>query len=458
MHLCSKDAINISFNSLNLDIIMIKYIIINYIFYIQKGICKKMAKKIYLCLIVSIFTFTGISYSSESLFLNSLLDEALNNNPQILAAKQRYQAAQARVKLLRTLDDPKFEYEYDKITASMDNLMNNNTKPMRTFAISQEFPFPTKLFLRRKAAQKEANSYEQEYKETERKVVKDLKESYFQLFLNGKKISLTQENLNLLTQFIVIANKKYSVNRASQQDSLKAQVEYSKLSNQLVLLEQEKKIAQSMLNSLLNRSPDAQIDSVEESSNKVLELNEQTILKLAKESRPELKSFQEMVRKSEIDYSLSKQEYLPDFMIKYKREERNGKPGSWAAMLGVTIPLWFWEKQDSFVKEARANVGVVKAEYQAQENMVLFEVRSSYVRFNASKQLVKIYETGVLPQALAALETAQRGYQTDTLSFLDLLDTVRTFREFQMEYFESLANLEIALADLERSVGVDIGK
>ena len=423
-----------------------------------KGNFQKRSGKVLLFVLLVIFSNLRYAHPSESLFLSSLVDEALKNNPQIQAAKYRYQAAQARVRLLRTLEDPKFELEYDKIAASMDNLMNNNTKPMRTFAISQEFPFPTKLLLRKKAAQKEANAYEQEYKETERKVVKELKESYFQLFLNDRKISLTRENLNLLSQFIEIANKKYAVNKASQQDSLKAQVEYSKLSNQLVLLGQENKIAQSMLNSLLNRSSDAQIDSVEESSNKVLELNEQIILKLAKESRPELKSFQEMVRKTEIDYSLAKQEYLPDFMIKYKRQENNGKPGAWAGMVGVTFPLWFWEKQNSFVKEAHANVGVVKAEYQAQENMVLFEVRSSYARFVAAKKLVKIYETGVLPQAQAALETARRGYETDLLSFLDLLDSVRSLREFQMDYFESLANLEIALADLELSVGVDLSE
>ena len=284
------------------------------------------SKKLFFSIFILLTVFINLKYlyPSESLLLNSLVDEALKSNPQIQAAKQRYQAAQARVSLLRTLEDPKFELEYDKITASMDNLMNNNTKPMRTFAISQEFPFPTKLFLRKQAAQKEANSYEQEYKETERKVIKDVKEAYFQLFLNGKKIDLTQDNLNLLSQFIEIANKKYAVNKASQQDSLKAQVEYSKLSNQLVLLGQEKKIAQSMLNSLLNRSQGTEIESVEESSNKALELDEQTMLKLAKESRPELKSFQEMVRKTEIDYSLSKQEYLPDFMIKYKRAENNG--------------------------------------------------------------------------------------------------------------------------------------
>ncbi|MFA5156744.1 MAG: TolC family protein [Candidatus Omnitrophota bacterium] len=405
-----------------------------------------------------IVIFPAPSYSSDIFSLNLLIDECLTNNPQIQAAKQRYEAAQARVRLLRTLEDPKIEYEYNKIIPDMIAGGTGNAGAMRTFQVSQEIPFPTKLFLRKQSAQKEANAYEQEYKETERKVIKDLKDSYFQLFLNDKKIEVTKENLGLLSQFIEIANKKYAVNKTGQQDSLKAQVEYSKLSNQFVLLEQEKKIFQSMLNSLLNRSQDIELSNIEEKSNKALELDEQRILKLTKENRPELRSFKEMLRKAEIDYALAKQEYFPDFMIKYKRQEKNGGVGSWSGMLGITVPLWFWEKQDSFVKEAHANVGVGKAEYQAEENMVLFEARSAYARFEAGKKLVKIYETGVLPQAQAALETAQRGYETGAVSFLDLLDSLRTLREFQIEYFEALANLEIALADLERTVGVDLSE
>jgi len=259
-----------------------------------------MINKIIILIIIVLILIPQYSFSAESLSLNALIDECLKSNPQIQAAKYRYEAASSRVKLLRTLQDPRLEYEYDKINAGMDAVMDRKTGPMRTISLSQEIPFPTKLFLRKQAAQKEANAYEQEYKETERRVIKDLKEAFFQIYLNEKKIAVTDENLNLLSQFIEIANKKYAVNKAGLQDSLKAQVEYSKLSNQLVLLEQEKAIAQNMLNSLLNRSFDAEINSVEESSNKVLELDEQAILRSAKESRPELRSFQEMLRKTSL--------------------------------------------------------------------------------------------------------------------------------------------------------------
>ncbi|MCX5709146.1 MAG: TolC family protein [Candidatus Omnitrophica bacterium] len=417
-----------------------------------------MLKKALLSFLIILLCLSPVILFGEGgVYLNSLIGEALNNNPQIQAAKLRYEAAKTRIRLLRTLQDPKFEYEYDKIVSSMiSRATNESMAPMRTFSISQEFPFPTKLFLRRAAAQKEANAYEQEYKETERKVIKEVKEVYAQLYLSSKKIQLTNENLSLLSQFIEVANKKYSVNKANLQDALKAQVEYSKLSNQLVLLEQEEKIAQSRLSSLLNRSSDIPTGILEDIASKNLDLSEEKIEKLTKESRPELKSFKEMVRKSEIDYSLAKQEYLPDFMVKYKREERNGGMGSWAGTLGMTIPIWFWEKQDSFVREAKANVGVANADYRAEENVILFESKAALARFNAAKKLVGIYETGVLPQALAALQTAQRGYEADKISFLDLLDSLRTLKDFQMEYFEARANMENALADLERSVGTDL--
>ncbi len=414
-----------------------------------------MVKKVFSLFLACFLCFSGLS-SAQADSLSSLISEALKNNPQLQAAEYRFIAAKARVRLLRTLADPKIEYEYDKITADMDAVMNGSTSPMRTFSVSQEIPFPSKLFLRKQAAQKEANSYEQEFKETQHKIIKDVKEAYFQLFLSEKKIALTKENMELLSQMIEVINKKYTVNKAGMQDSLRAQVEHSKLANQLVLLEQEEKISQSMLKALLGRQQDSNILAIEDKNGLGLELKEENILSLTKENRPELKSFREMVRKSEIDYALSKQEYLPDFMIKYKREERNGGMGSWAGMLGVTVPLWFWEKQDSFVKEARANLSVAKAEYQASENMTLFEARSALAKFEAAKSLVKIYETGVLPQAQSALETARAGYESNKIDFLELLDSLRTLRDFQMEYFEALANLEISLADLERSVGKDL--
>jgi len=285
-----------------------------------------MIKIIVSFILVGIITLnSNFLWAKEELSLNSLIEQALKENPQLQAAKFRLEAAKARVRLLRTLEDPRFEYEYNKIIPGMiSGATGENMSPMRMFSVSQEIPFPSKLFLRKKSAEKEANSFEQEYKETERKVIQEVKEAYFEIFLSHKKIAITKENLGLLKQFVEIANRKYSVNKASQQDSLKAQVEYSKLSNQLILLEQEEQISQARLKSLLSQPQESAYIKVEEESSAVVELSEEKIIKLTKDKRPELKAYSEMSRKAEIDLALAKQEYLPDFMVKYTREERNG--------------------------------------------------------------------------------------------------------------------------------------
>ncbi len=401
-----------------------------------------------------------LKQGQSALSLSSLIEEGLHNNPRLSAAKYRAEAAKARVTLFRSIPDPMLEYEYDRITPGESMAAGEKLVPMKTLAISQEIPFPTKIFLREKSAQKEANALEQEYQEIQRSVVKEIKEAYFNLFLNLRKAAFMKDSLRLAGQFVEVSGKKYAISKVGQQDVLRAQVDYSKLSNQLVLYEKEASVAKSFLLSLLGRDDGSLIDIGDADPVKDLELKEEDIVALAKKNRPELKSVREMLGKAEVESSLSKQELLPDITVKYKREEKEGafRNGEWAGMIGINVPLWFWGKQLPAIREARANLMAAKADYKESENTAVFEAKSTFAKYEAARKLVSVYETGVLPQATSAVTTARRAYESGGLSFLELLDSLRTLRDLQMEYFDSVAELQIALADLERFVGDDLWK
>lgn len=386
--------------------------------------------------------FSDETASLESVSLKVLIDEALKNNPQIKTAKYRYESAVKKAALLRGVKDPQLEYEYGNRDLQM---------PMNEFSLSQEIPFPTKIFLSRDMYRKEAEVFKQEIIRMERKIIKDVKEAYFQLFLVDKKISVTKDVLLLLSQFVETTTRKYSVGKAKQVDVLRAQVEYSKYSNQLVSLEQEKLIANANIIYVLGRKDDTEIAVAAETVDMTIEINEEEILKQARENRAELKAMKEMLKKAEIEHEMKKQEYFPDIMAKYKRDFSG--TGDWSVMLGLNLPVWFWDKQNPSVEETKLNIESVKYDYSAMENMVVLEVKSAYAKYKAVKKLTQIYKTGVLPQAQASLETARLGYEADKIDFLELLDIVRTYREFEIEYYESLANMQIAFAELEYSVG-----
>ncbi len=400
---------------------------------------------------------------SEKVSLSSLVQEALRNNPRLKAAQYRAEAAKARVALFRNIPDPMAEYEYDKITPAASTTDGGKVRPMKSLAVSQEIPFPTKIFMRKKSAQKEANALEQEYKETERAVIKEVKEAYAGLFLNRRKVDYLKDSLSLMSQFVEVTNKKYAVNKVGQQDVLRAQVEYSKLSNTVILYEKEAKIAESLLISFLGREDNSFIDILDVDPARDLDLKEEDIVALAKKDRPELKSVREMFEKAKVESSLSKQEFLPDITVKYKRDGKDGKfsrldQGEWSGMIGINVPIWFWGKQLPGVREARANLEAAKADYKSAENTAVFEAKSAFAKYEAARNLVEIFETGVLPQAASAVTTARRAYESGMLSFLELLDSLRMLRDLQMEYFESVAELQVSLADLERSVGGDLQK
>ena len=414
--------------------------------------------------LIIFFFLTGQAFAADTpASLSSLIQEAIKNNPRLKAAEYRSDAAKARVALFRNIPDPMLEYEYDKITPAAIGMGGGKVLPMKSASIAQEIPFPTKIFMRQKSAQKEADSLEQEYKAVEREVVKGVKEAYSNVYLNRQKVEYLKDTLRLMSQFVEVTNKKYAVNKAGQQDVLRAQVEYSKLSNQVILFEKEARIAGDLLLSLLGREDNEAINISTPEPLKDLMLKEEDIVALAKKDRPELRSVRAMLEKAQADHSISKQAFVPDITLKYKRDVLDGKlsrldQGEWAGSVGVNIPLWFWGKQMSGVRETRANLDAAQADYRSAENAAVFEARSAFAKYEAARRLVEIYETGILPQATSAVTTARRAYESGVLSFLELLDSMRMLRDLQMEYFGSVADLQVSRADLERVVGGELGQ
>ncbi|MBF0504737.1 MAG: TolC family protein [Candidatus Omnitrophica bacterium] len=405
-------------------------------------------------LVFMLFIVPTIMFAQEGkhMGLHELIQQALSQNPQILAAHARYEAARARVAFFRNLPDPMLEYGYDKLTPS------SNGKPMKTLSVTQEIPFPTKLFLKRKAAKQEMDSFQQEYRETQQRVIKEVKEAYTSMFVANRKLALTKGSLALASQMSKAAETRYSSGRGSQVDALRAGAEQDKAMVAQKQFEQDRIIAQGLLASILNMTPKdlSDIDMHMEPTDE--DATEENIIDRIRQDRPELKSFRNMLDKAKTEYSLSKQELLPDIRLEYKHEDQGGNfsRGQWMGAVGLTIPLWFWGKQGPEIAEARAGFKAAQADYQAEENTVLFEGRSALAKVKASGDIVRLYEDGILPRIKSAVTTARVAYESGTGEFSEYIGAFRAYRDYQMEYADALATLAVSKADLERVVGGDM--
>jgi outer membrane protein TolC len=71
---------------------------------------------------------------------------------------------------------------------------------------------------------------------------------------------------------------------------------------------------------------------------------------------------------------------------------------------------------------------------------------------------VSLYGTTVIPQSTLSLESAISGYEVGKVDFLTLLDNLITLRNYEINYYEQLSNVEKAVAAIEPLVGVDLRK
>lgn len=386
--------------------------------------------------------------SAGTLTVGEVLEQAERANPEILAAKKRWEAVRHRVRQAATPDRPRLDLE--RMYAPTSPL---TTADEKSVAVTQELPFPTTLLLRRGVASKEAAMAEQSYRAKVREVLARARTSFAMLYVAQRSLEIFKENIDLMRRFAKVAESKYAAGHSTQSDALKAQVELTKMLNMNIIFSQEEASAQAMLNALLGRraaeptgtaaEPDAraELGKLEEFEARALS------------GRPELREAQLGTERAGRAVALARSEFLPDLMLTYRRRRMQmAATTTHDAILGLSLPLWFW-KPAAMVAEAKAEREMAEAELEGMRLMTLSELRSAFVRAQTAQRLVENYRTSVLPQAEAALKVAESGYQAEKITFLELLDAQRSLLDFRVEYHQYLAEYQMRLAELERAIG-----
>src|SRR5579872_5786628 len=197
--------------------------------------------------------------------LASLVDEALRNNREILAAQKKYESARQRPSQQSSLPDPTLSLGYASNGPPWPGAgLGTNPTSNIGFSVSQQMPAPGKRKLRGEIAQKEADAEFEAYLSVRLNVTERLKQAYHELHHANESIASVKRSQDLLRNILQISEARYTVGKATQQDVFKAQTQYSIFETQLLRYEQERASKEIELNALLNRPAGGQIEAPEE--------------------------------------------------------------------------------------------------------------------------------------------------------------------------------------------------
>jgi len=391
--------------------------------------------------------------------LDQLIEEALQNNPEILVSKKRWEVFKEKIPQARALPDPMFGFGIISLPTNFKFREEDMT--MKEISISQMVPFFGKRRLMGEMAEKEAEAVYNEIQEKTNRIIREVKAAYYDLSHVYRTIDVTQRNKEILENFVKIAETQYAVGMGIQQDVLKAHVEVSKMVDELIMLGQRKRALGAKLNALLNRPTEAPVGEPGEVVPQKFPFTVEELQRMAVEINPTLKGMKKMIEAKEKAYDLAKREYYPDFTFKFAYGQRDNSEGPevmkrrdmLTGIVEVNIPIFYKSKQERKVAETKADILSAEAQYRAMKNEIQFMVADMVSMIQRVERQVDLYKTGIIPQASLQINSAMSAYRVNKADFMTLLDGQMTLYKYELEYHQALTEYEKNVASLGAVIG-----
>jgi len=398
---------------------------------------------------------TDLSTAQPALQLDDVISKVLKKNPEAQSALHAVDALKRRVPQVKTLPDPVASIGWAGNLAPF-SLQQGDPSSYRGVTVSEQLPYPGKLKLRGEIASKEADAAQADYEAVRRRVEAEVKAAYYDYFYLDQAIRTTNRNKELLEKLSKIAEARYRVGKAMQQDVLRSQIEVSLLIEKLTLLEQQRATAQARINVFLVRSPESPLPPAADVEPRIIRYSLDELYALAATNDTSVLRNQRMVERGRLGVALAQKEYRPDLGVSYMYQQRSLLPDMNGVTVSVNIPIFYKSKQRQGVAEASEDLTSAEKLRENRLNEVTFELKQQYLAAKASERLLSLYSKGVVPQSSLALESSMASYQVGTVDFLSLIANFTTLLDYETDYYRQLADYETAIARMESLTGTSI--
>ncbi len=413
----------------------------------------QMTKIRNLC-VLAFLAMPAFAQSSPS-SLQSLVVEARQNNAAIQAAERATQTTTYRPKQASALPDTELMLQSFTVGSPRPFAgYSNSDFAYIGFGASQELPYPGKRALRGGVAQHDTAISSAEKNGVVWDVLTRLKQAYFQLAASQQITSLLVNNQHFADQIEQAAEARYSVGQGTQQDVLRAQLERTKLLNEISMRQRESAQAQAVLKALLNRTPDSP-DVLPERLSLRHVPGPDTLFSKLRQNNPELQISVELVSQRQASVELAKLEKKPDFGVQYMWQHTASNFRDYY-MGTFSIRLPNRSRVRAAEGESQAKLAQAEAEKESKIKQMESDLGEQLAIVRTAEQQLKVYDEGLLPQSEAALDAGLAGYRAGRQEYQGLLASFTDTLQLSVERERTLLEHEAAIAQIERLTGEEL--
>jgi outer membrane protein TolC len=333
------------------------------------------------------------------------------------------------------------------------NWKNMNGQPgMGMFMISAQQMFPNRKSQKADFAYLKARSATEKQKKNVilNELLFTARKNYYDWIVLDQKLAVLNDNYNLLSFMIQSAEIRYKNGLGKISAYYKAKAALANISNMRIMLLNEITQKKIILNTVMNRSPNAAL--LIDSSYRWINFTQSMFDTVAlMKQRSDIKVIERSIEVNNLQREAELVKLKPQFGIRYDHMTPLGnRPLMYTLMGMVRIPLAKWSSR---MNKAKAESLLWENEaLKNQQQLILNEATgmaaSSLAELESKKQQLLLYQNQIIPALQKNFQSMQLAYEQNTEELFELFDAWEAMNNMQMEYLDQLQKALALQAEL----------
>ncbi len=409
----------------------------------------------------------------ELLNLDRCIEIALMKNPAISAAKSTVNVNESRVGEAKSNYYPQINWTsgYSRISglssSSQSSTSGTGSPIVTTSGAFDQYTSNATLsqniydFGRTSSQVKIQNlnfaSSRSDLDNVNQQVILTVKQTYYGVIQAKYNKGVVEDTVKQTQQHLEQAKGFYQVGTKPKFDVIKAEVDLSTAKLNLIKTENDLRIAVVNLNNAMGVPDAPEYTLAETMTFEKCEITFEAALSKAYEDRPDIKSIVSKRMAAETQIDSARTNYYP-FLTGNASYEWTGSKidqmdHGWAVGAVVSFPIFSGFLTKYQVEEAKANLGVLKANEESLRQTVFLEVQQAYLTLRAAEEAIPTAKLGV-EQAQENMDIANGRYAAGVGSPIEVTDAEVSLANARLAHIQALYADKVAQANLEKAMGM----
>ncbi len=413
-----------------------------------------LKNKLYIAISCLILSATNLA--AQTLSLDNVLSTIKTNNPQLKMYDADIQSMDAAAKGARSWMAPQIETGFFMTPYNTQMWKANEMNPgMGNYmlGVTQMIPNASKLNANENLM-KAMSSVENENKNYTLNQLNALaKTYYYEWIIIKKKIKIAQDNIQLLEYMIKSMEIRYQYNMDKLPSYYKAKSQLATLQSMIVMLENDVSQRKYMLNTLMarNKNEDLEIDSNYE----IKDFNLfETDLSSYINNRSDIKAIDKTKDINKLKTEVERVATRPEFGVKYDHMFAFGNQPQQFSLLGmITIPMsWSTKMNKANMESYRIKNESLDWQKQMIANEASGMIKGMNAEFLNLKKQYQITQDNIIPALKRNYDTAILAWQNNTGDLFIALEAWEAMNMTQIDALDKLKSILVAQVEIEKQL------